>query len=100
MYKNLATFDPTTYYLLLQFRVVITGVLFQVIFRFFAKASYNLALNICAKLIANLFPFRIHFAGDIPQVINETTMVFVDSVNPWLHAEASAIRWSIRYWIQ
>ncbi|XP_031630727.1 UDP-galactose transporter senju [Contarinia nasturtii] len=31
-FKNLSTFDPTTYYLLLQFRVVITGVLFQVIF--------------------------------------------------------------------
>lgn len=27
---NLSKFDPTTYYLLLQFRVVITGVLFQV----------------------------------------------------------------------
>lgn len=28
---NLSTFDPTTYYLLLQLRVVITGILFQVI---------------------------------------------------------------------
>lgn len=32
-FVNLSTFDPTTYYLLLQFRVVITGVLFQVIFK-------------------------------------------------------------------
>ncbi|KAJ8949609.1 hypothetical protein NQ318_007371 [Aromia moschata] len=30
---NLSSFDPTTYYLLLQFRVVVTGVLFQVIFK-------------------------------------------------------------------
>lgn len=30
---NLSFFDPTTYYLLLQFRVVITGVLFQIIFK-------------------------------------------------------------------
>ncbi|CAG9859296.1 unnamed protein product [Phyllotreta striolata] len=30
---NLSSFDPTTYYLLLQFRVVVTGILFQVIFR-------------------------------------------------------------------
>ncbi|KAF2901273.1 hypothetical protein ILUMI_04910 [Ignelater luminosus] len=30
---NLVTFDPTTYYLLLQFRVVITAVLFEVIFK-------------------------------------------------------------------
>ncbi|XP_056634307.1 UDP-galactose transporter senju [Diorhabda sublineata] len=30
---NLSSFDPTTYYLLLQLRVVITGILFQVIFK-------------------------------------------------------------------
>ncbi|XP_011315540.1 CMP-sialic acid transporter 1-like [Fopius arisanus] len=30
---NLAAFDPTTYYLLLQFRVVITGIIFQVVFK-------------------------------------------------------------------
>lgn len=29
-FVNLAKFDPTTYYLLLQFRVVIVGILFQV----------------------------------------------------------------------
>ena len=29
-FVNLSTFDPTTYYLLLQLRVVITGILFQV----------------------------------------------------------------------
>ncbi|CAB3366460.1 Hypothetical predicted protein [Cloeon dipterum] len=32
-FVNLATYDPTTYYLLLQFRVVITGVVFQVLFK-------------------------------------------------------------------
>jgi len=30
---NLASFDPTTYYLLLQFRVVITGVVYQFLFK-------------------------------------------------------------------
>lgn len=29
-FLNLATFDPTTYYLLLQLRVVVTAILFQV----------------------------------------------------------------------
>lgn len=29
-FVNLSAFDPTTYYLLLQFRVVVTAVLFQV----------------------------------------------------------------------
>lgn len=32
-FVNLAAYDPTTYYLLLQFRVVVTGVVFQVIFQ-------------------------------------------------------------------
>ncbi|GJQ81460.1 hypothetical protein Trydic_g14617 [Trypoxylus dichotomus] len=32
-FVNLSAFDPTTYYLLLQFRVVVTAVLFQVIFK-------------------------------------------------------------------
>ncbi|XP_035717646.1 UDP-galactose transporter senju-like [Vespa mandarinia] len=30
---NLAVFDPTTYYVLLQFRVVMTGIIFQLIFK-------------------------------------------------------------------
>lgn len=30
---NLAAFDPTTYYVLLQFRVVMTGIIFQVVFK-------------------------------------------------------------------
>jgi len=29
-YTNLLTFDPTTYFLLLQLRVVVTGIVFQV----------------------------------------------------------------------
>ena len=32
-FVNLANYDPTTYYLLLQFRVVVTGVTFQFMFR-------------------------------------------------------------------
>uniref|UniRef100_T1JGU1 Sugar phosphate transporter domain-containing protein n=1 Tax=Strigamia maritima TaxID=126957 RepID=T1JGU1_STRMM len=31
-FVNLAAFDPTTYFLLLQFRVVVTGVIFQILF--------------------------------------------------------------------
>ena len=31
-FVNLSAYDPTTYFLLLQFRVVVTGVIFQVIF--------------------------------------------------------------------
>jgi len=32
-FVNLSAFDPTTYYLLLQFRVVVTGIIFQILFR-------------------------------------------------------------------
>lgn len=32
-FRNLQTFDPTTYNLLLQFRVVITGIVFQILFK-------------------------------------------------------------------
>ncbi|GFR01126.1 UDP-galactose transporter senju [Trichonephila clavata] len=32
-FVNLSIFDPTTYYLLMQIRVVITGVVFQVLFK-------------------------------------------------------------------
>lgn len=32
-FLNLSKFDPTTYFLLLQFRVVITGLIFQVVFK-------------------------------------------------------------------
>ncbi|KAK7792619.1 hypothetical protein R5R35_009152 [Gryllus longicercus] len=32
-FVNLSAFDPTTYYLLLQFRVVVTGIVFQIVFR-------------------------------------------------------------------
>lgn len=33
-FVNLSAFDPTTYYLMLQLRVVVTGVLFQVFYEF------------------------------------------------------------------
>lgn len=32
-FVNLSAYDPTTYYLLLQFRVVVTGVVFQLVFK-------------------------------------------------------------------
>ncbi|GAB0095252.1 UDP-galactose transporter senju [Sergentomyia squamirostris] len=43
-FVNLSKFDPTTYYLLLQFRVVITGVLFQVIFKKYLSRRQWLSL--------------------------------------------------------
>lgn len=45
IFVNLSTFDPTSYYLLLQFRVVVTGILFQVIIAFYNVNSLNLIIN-------------------------------------------------------
>ncbi|XP_059616843.1 UDP-galactose transporter senju [Phlebotomus argentipes] len=43
-FVNLSRFDPTTYYLLLQFRVVITGILFQIIFKKYLSRRQWLSL--------------------------------------------------------
>lgn len=44
-FVNLSAFDPTTYYLMLQLRVVVTGVLFQVFYEFIsATRIFNLTL--------------------------------------------------------
>jgi solute carrier family 35 (UDP-sugar transporter), member A1/2/3 len=43
-FVNLSVFDPTTYYLLLQLRVVITGVLFQIIFKKYLSRKQWLSL--------------------------------------------------------
>lgn len=43
-FRNLTYFDPTTYFLLLQLRVFITGVLFQFIFKKFLSAKQWLSL--------------------------------------------------------
>lgn len=48
-------------------------------------------------LYRNLIGFSFHFkmlnfSGDIPQDINKTTMVFIDTLDTRLHVEAGAIR--------
>lgn len=52
-YVNLAHFDPTSYYLLLQFRVAITGILFQAIFKkWLSKMQwFSLVLLTCGCLL-------------------------------------------------
>lgn len=43
-FYNLSTFDPTTYFILLQLRVVITGVLFQIVFKKYLSRKQWLSL--------------------------------------------------------
>lgn len=59
-FKNLSTFDPTTYYLLLQFRVVITGVLFQVGFNEHThthKSYFNLFNTVLVSFVCDIGDF-------------------------------------------
>lgn len=44
-FVNLATYDPTTYYLLLQFRVVVTGVVFQVCTQNYENSNAKNVMN-------------------------------------------------------
>lgn len=45
-FHNLSVFDPTTYFLLLQLRVVITGILFQIIFKKYLSRKQWLSLTL------------------------------------------------------
>lgn len=91
-FKNLATFDPTTYYLLLQFRVVITGVLFQVSYNNLKYMTFNLDSFMNS---VSVFPFGI--LGDFSQSIDTTPMVFIDFTNTWLYGEAAQFRSFIQH---
>ena len=58
-FVNLANYDPTTYYLLLQFRVVVTGVIFQV---------WSYGVNTCiiiTKKIGLRWPAAISGSGGV-----------------------------------
>lgn len=61
-FHNLSVFDPTTYYLLLQFRVVITGILFQMIFKKYLSRKQWLSLIL---LTLGCMAKQINF-GDTP----------------------------------
>lgn len=68
-FVNLATFDPTTYYLLLQLRVVITGVLFQIIFKKYLSQRQWLSLLL---LTAGCMLKQLNFSGIYSDPIDET----------------------------
>ncbi|XP_065357721.1 UDP-galactose transporter senju [Calliphora vicina] len=59
-FVNLSTFDPTTYYLLLQLRVVITGVLFQIIFKKYLSQRQWISLVL---LTAGCMLKQLNFSG-------------------------------------
>ncbi|CRL00784.1 CLUMA_CG014038, isoform A [Clunio marinus] len=69
-FHNLSVFDPTTYYLLLQFRVVITGILFQIVFKKYLSRNQWLSLFL---LTLGCMIKQVNF-GDMP-VITETQNV-------------------------
>lgn len=66
-FHNLSVFDPTTYYLLLQFRVVVTGVLFQIIFKKYLSRKQWLSLML---LTLGCMVKQINF-GDLPASLSD-----------------------------
>lgn len=63
-FHNLAAFDPTTYFILLQLRVVITGVLFQIVFKKYLTRKQWMSLVL---LTAGCMIKQINF-GDQPEM--------------------------------
>lgn len=62
-FHNLAVFDPTSYFILLQFRVVITGVLFQIVFKKYLSSKQWMSLGL---LTVGCMIKQINF-GDQPE---------------------------------
>lgn len=73
-FVNLSTFDPTTYYLLLQLRVVITGILFQIIFKKYLTQRQWISL-ILLTMGCMLKQFNFNIGGQS----NDNTMTFQDN---------------------
>ena len=79
---NLAAFDPTTYYVLLQFRVVITGIIFQVVFdkKLSLKQWFSLILLTIGCMIkhidmdfsVNVFSAKINLNSNIILIFVQT----------------------------
>ncbi|XP_050491512.1 UDP-galactose transporter senju [Bombus huntii] len=79
---NLAIFDPTTYYVLLQFRVVMTGIIFQVVFnkKLSLKQWFSLVLLTIGCMVkhieldfsVNIFNAKINLSSNIILVFIQT----------------------------
>ncbi|GAB6021108.1 hypothetical protein CHUAL_003741 [Chamberlinius hualienensis] len=76
-FVNLSAFNPTTYFLLLQFRVVVTGILFQVLFKksLSVKQWLSLVLLTIGCLIKEMPSFSLgglvipHFSINLPLIL-------------------------------
>uniref|UniRef100_A0A023F015 Putative cmp-sialic acid transporter n=1 Tax=Triatoma infestans TaxID=30076 RepID=A0A023F015_TRIIF len=79
-YINLSTFDPTTYYMVLQLRVVATGVVFQLIFKKELSAKQWISL---IMLTFGCMIKQINF-GDVP--VSDTQVAGV-SEEPYMNKQ-------------
>ncbi|XP_076303178.1 UDP-galactose transporter senju [Lasioglossum baleicum] len=98
---NLAAFDPTTYYVLLQFRVVVTGIIYQIIFKRKLSVKQWLSLiiltigcmvkHIDLDLDVNSFSSRINITSNVILVFVQTICSCLAGVyNEYLLKEAGA----------
>ncbi|KAL5008124.1 hypothetical protein ScPMuIL_013705 [Solemya velum] len=82
-FVNLATYDPTTYYLLLQFRVVVTGVVFQIIFS--KKLSYIQWLSLLCLTVGCIIKEVAHSSQKVvPTAVGTTDASFLSFLDPHL----------------
>lgn len=89
-FVNLSVFDPTTYYLLLQLRVVITAVLFQILFhRKLSVKQWVSLFVLTAGCMVKQIPF-----GDEKQVDDSMTDVDV-IIKPVAKGAASYLSWNM-----
>ncbi|XP_076249868.1 UDP-galactose transporter senju isoform X2 [Calliopsis andreniformis] len=80
---NLAAFDPTTYYVLLQFRVVITGIIFQVVFnkKLSLKQWFSLVLLTIGCMIKHIsLDLNVNTIGAKISLNSNIVFIFVQTI--------------------
>ncbi|XP_006614821.1 UDP-galactose transporter senju isoform X1 [Apis dorsata] len=80
---NLSVFDPTTYYVLLQFRVVMTGVIFQVVFnkKLSLKQWLSLVLLTIGCMVKHMdLKFNVNIFNTKFNLNSNIILVFVQTI--------------------
>ncbi|CAL7945262.1 unnamed protein product [Xylocopa violacea] len=82
-FVNLAAFDPTTYYVLLQFRVVMTGIIFQVVFdkKLSVKQWFSLIILTIGCMVKHIdLDFNVSVFNTKINLNSNIILVFVQTI--------------------
>uniref|UniRef100_A0A1B6DZF6 Sugar phosphate transporter domain-containing protein n=1 Tax=Clastoptera arizonana TaxID=38151 RepID=A0A1B6DZF6_9HEMI len=91
-FVNLSVFDPTTYYLLLQMRVVITGVLYQILFKRQLSGKQWLSL---VMLTAGCMVKQLPFGDEQSEEVEVTTLELEVVVKPISKVMTPRLSWNM-----